>query len=394
MTVKPIRSDADYRAALSRIESLMGATEGSREADDLEVLAALVERYEQKADPIDPPSAVEAIRFRMEQLGLTPRDLEPFIGTRARVSEVLGGIRPLSMDMVRALHRHLGIPSDALIRQSGAPQRAADIPDLSKAAARQLVDWGLLLPRETIQGFLDRAFGEAPARALWRRTRTMRTNAKTDPVALSAWCAGAAMRATAVKVKVRFDATRLDGPAFRSFAKLSVREDGPQRAMAMLVTYGIAPVVLPHLPGTHLDGAALRRADGVPVVALTLRRDRVDNFWFTLLHEMAHVARHLSAEDSAILDDLEVGSEDVIEAEADKLAEQALVPEGFWSGPATGQYASIAEIADLAERAEINPAIVAGRWQREHRDFRKFARLLGHGTIRQRFPEFVSASSP
>ena len=95
------------------------------EADELSVLADLVEVYEEKHFPIDPPTPVEAIRFRMEQAGLEPRDLEPYIGSRGKVSEVLSGKQPLTLPMIRALHKHLGIPAEVLVGESAPAKDAA-----------------------------------------------------------------------------------------------------------------------------------------------------------------------------------------------------------------------------------------------------------------------------
>ena len=103
MVVKPIRSENDYEANLARLEELMDAAPGTPEGDELEVLATLIERYEHDRYPIALPTPLAAIRFRMEQDNLTPRDLEQFIGSRARVSEVLSGTRPLSIGMIRSL---------------------------------------------------------------------------------------------------------------------------------------------------------------------------------------------------------------------------------------------------------------------------------------------------
>ena len=116
--VKPIRSERDYVAALSRIETLMDAAPDSPEGEELEVLVDLVERYESKHVPMGYPSARAAIEFRMEQAGLSPRDLIPFIGSRAAVSEVLSGKRAITMPMARALHRHLGIPAEVLLGET------------------------------------------------------------------------------------------------------------------------------------------------------------------------------------------------------------------------------------------------------------------------------------
>lgn len=116
--LKPIRTEADYDAALAEVERLWGAKSGTPEGDRLDVLATLIEVYEEKHHPMDPPDPIEAIRFRMEQQGLTRRDLEPMIGPRNRVADVLNRKRGLSIDMIRQLHDHLGISADVLIRPS------------------------------------------------------------------------------------------------------------------------------------------------------------------------------------------------------------------------------------------------------------------------------------
>lgn len=117
MDVKPIRTEKDYNTALARIEEIWNAEPGTQESDELDVLAILVEAYEEEYYPIDPPDPIEAIKFRMEQMGLTRKDLEPFIGHRGRVAEVLNRKRGLSLDMIRNLSEGLGIPADVLIEK-------------------------------------------------------------------------------------------------------------------------------------------------------------------------------------------------------------------------------------------------------------------------------------
>jgi HTH-type transcriptional regulator/antitoxin HigA len=116
--VKPIRSKADYERALAELERLWGAKSGTREGDRLDVLATLIDAYESQHFPMDPPDPIEAIKFRMEQQGLSRKDLEPLIGTRTRVAEVLNRKRNLSISMIRRLHKHLGISADVLIQPS------------------------------------------------------------------------------------------------------------------------------------------------------------------------------------------------------------------------------------------------------------------------------------
>ena len=116
--LKPIRTEADYDAALAEVERLWGAKSGTPDGDRLDVLATLIEVYEAKNYPMDPPDPIEAIRFRMEQQGLTRKDLEPMIGPRNRVVDVLNRKRGLSIEMIRQLHNHLGISAEVLIRPS------------------------------------------------------------------------------------------------------------------------------------------------------------------------------------------------------------------------------------------------------------------------------------
>ena len=114
--LKPIRTKADYKASLAEVERLWGAKSGTPKGDRLDVLATLIDAYEARHYPMDPPDPIEAIQFRMEQLGLTRKDLEPLIGTRARVAEVMNRKRSLSIDMIRRLHQELGISAEVLIR--------------------------------------------------------------------------------------------------------------------------------------------------------------------------------------------------------------------------------------------------------------------------------------
>lgn len=120
MQIRPIRTEQDHRIAVTRIEALMSAAPDTPEGDELEVLATLVDAYETKHDVMDAPDPMTAIQFRMEQKGLSRKDLEPFIGSRARVSEVLTGKRPLTLRMVRRVRDGLGISADLLIAPAPA----------------------------------------------------------------------------------------------------------------------------------------------------------------------------------------------------------------------------------------------------------------------------------
>ena len=122
--IKPIRSEADYAEALSEVEQLWGAPSGTLDGDRLDVLATLIDAYEDEHHPIDPPDPIEAIKFRMEQQGLTRKDLEAIIGTRTRVAEILNRRRGLSIAMIRRLYEKLGISAEVLIRPSRVDRAA------------------------------------------------------------------------------------------------------------------------------------------------------------------------------------------------------------------------------------------------------------------------------
>ena len=136
MKAKVIKTRADYQAALAHLETLMDAQAGTPQADELELFAVLIENYEREHFPIGLPDPVEAIKFRMEQQGLTRKDLEPYIGSQSKVSEVLNRKRPLSVAMIRALHDGLDIPSEVLLQAPGQPRKIVRTrkPSTSKAA--------------------------------------------------------------------------------------------------------------------------------------------------------------------------------------------------------------------------------------------------------------------
>ncbi len=145
MQIRPIRTEQDHRAAVARIEELMSAAPDTPEGDELDVLATLVDAYEAKHHVIDAPDPVAAIQFRMEQQQLSRKDLEPLIGSRARVSEVLTGKRPLTLEMVRRVKGGLGISADLLIMPApaldksgpGSRIRPTRAPARAKAAAKK-----------------------------------------------------------------------------------------------------------------------------------------------------------------------------------------------------------------------------------------------------------------
>ncbi|WP_315730227.1 ImmA/IrrE family metallo-endopeptidase [Bradyrhizobium sp. SZCCHNRI2010] len=376
MTIRPIRTNEDYQAALRRAKALFGKS-GQSELDEREVLQALIEKWERSQHSIEAATPAQAIKFRMQQTGLAQRDLIPYLGSKSRVSEILNGQRQPTVDQIRALHQHLGIPVTSLIGSFKHEPPAG--PSSSSMAAEEILrKLGVIKAKENLAGFVSRSKVSAPAVAMLRKTRTERTNAKTDLAALEAWCAAALERAEKVAIKK----IKISDPkkAARRLAQLSALPDWQDQIVAALHSMGIILIILEHLPGTFLDGAAMCRSDGIPVIALTLRHDRLDNFWFTLLHEFAHVVCHLSPDRQLILDDLDVASSETIEAEADAFARNALIPLTIWKQ--IDEDSGTEEIIDAAEKAGVHPAIAAGRWRFEHSDYRRFSKLIGRGEVK------------
>lgn len=399
--IKPIRTEADYEAALARIDALMDAEPGTAEGDELDVLADLVEHYEEKHEPMGFPSAIAAIKFRMEQSNLSPRDLVPFIGSRAKVSEVLSGKRPLTMPMARALHEHLGIPAAVLFRESGAtggdPLEGLDWQRFPLKAMAKLKGFPKTRKlgnsaRDAIHDLIRRAGGpDVSGVALFRKNDHARANAKADAYALKAWCWQVLAEANEKRLAAPYKPGTVTPAFLRQVAQLSWSEDGPRLAREFLEKHGLPFVIVPHLPKTYLDGAALKLGDGTPVVALTLRYDRVDNFWFCLLHELAHVGRHMETDgDITFVDDLTLrnvsrGHDDPKEIQADEWAEEALIPRKIWETSAVREHPTPMAVINLANALQIHPAIVAGKVRHEQRNYRLLSQFVGTGVVRRQF---------
>jgi len=399
--IKPIRIEADYEAALARIDALMDAEPGTPEGEELDVLTDLVEHYEAKHVPMGYPSAVAAITFRLEQAGLTQRDLVPFIGSRAKVSEVLSGKRRITMPIARALHEHFGIPAEVLLQEPGASlaDPLAGIEwDRFPVKAMAKLGWIPTVKNlesrseELIRDLIRRAGGPVVAgAALYRKNDYARANAKSDPYALKAWCWKVLADATEARPPVSYKSGTITLDFLAQLARLSWSDDGPRLAKDFLAKHGIALVAVRHLSRTYLDGAALKLADGTPVVGLTLRYDRIDSFWFCLLHELAHLGRHMDSDgDAAFVDDLTLretdgGRRNPKEAQADQWAEEALVPNALWETSEARRNPTPMAVVSLSRALQVHPAIVAGKIRHEQKNYRLLSHFVGTGEVRRQF---------
>ena len=402
VNISPIRTEEDHEAALSRLAEIFQAEIGTPEGDERDILADLVELYEDKHYPIGLPDPISAIKFRMDQANLTPRDLVPFIGSRAKVSEVLSGKRSITMSMARALHQHLGIPADVLLQEPGATLPDA-MPSLEYTrfplTAMAKAGW---IPQvknlrdqaeEIITDLINRAGVGAPA-PLYRKNENRRVNAKTDDYALRAWCWQVLAQARERQPEVDYQPGVITAELLHEVAQMSVLEDGPVQARDFLAQHEIGLEYVKHLPRTHLDGAALRLPDSNPVIGLTLRYDRIDNFWYTLLHELAHVGLHLGScsNETGFVDDHSLrgvgsGGSDTTEQEADQMAQDALIPPEVWDDGILMVDPNPMAVLRMAWEARVHPAIVAGRVRFERGEYRLLSQFVGTGEVRRQFED-------
>lgn len=233
--------------------------------------------------------------------------------------------------------------------------------------------------------FLSRA-GPQFASALHRKK--VRAGSLPNEFALLAWQARVLSCAKEIHDNSRLKPFELNDSWLPELVELTARKDGPSLVRGMLAEKGIALVVEPHLSGTHLDGAAMMAEAGYPVVALTLRQDRLDNFWFVLFHEIAHTYLHLF--DSTRFDffDEEDGVEmDPIEKQADDFALNTLIPEEKWE-LCLSRFSLSAEAVRLdAKNLRIGPSIVAGRIRKERNNYTILNELVGQKAVRAQFEE-------
>ena len=397
MNIRPVNSEQAYDEAIERIESLWGAESGTPEGDELDVLLTLVRVYEEKNHPVPPPTPIEAIRFVMEQRDMSQADLAPYLGNRSKVSEVLRGKRPLSLSMIRSLHTHFKIPAEILISEGTNFPIDGEGVKWDSFPVKEIINRGF------VTGFDPKTQAEEIMRALASQARAdsyftdqnraclrqgARRNEKNDPYSIDAWILCVLAQAEKIRSGVKFDPDILDKSFVKKVVYLSSLKDGPLRAKEYLQNKGIKLVVVTHFKRTYIDGATIINNKGEPIIALSLRYDRLDNFWYTLAHELAHLAlgHALRAEGQCIIDDLDlIESHDTIEKEADKLANDSLIPIELWNSHPARKTCKLKDVLDLASKADIHKSIIAGRIRYEKNNYRILSHHIERGTVRKLF---------
>lgn len=384
--IKVIKTEDQYLDYLKQLDELMSEIPPlkSNDSDRLELLTLVLESYEKKTLSMELPDPIEAIKFRMEEQGLMQADLIPYFGRASRVSEVLSGKRSLTIDMIRNVSEGLGISYEILI---GTPMPQAKKQNISwsKFPIKEMMKRGWINTfldknapevKEEVKSFIEIALPRADDVA-FRRTIRGDAISSTRQYATYAWLACIIQKSRESRdINLPFNKNAISAAFLKELAQLSKFEDGPLKAVDKLRQIGISIVFEPRIEKTRLDGAALLDTDGTPIIGLTLRYDQVDNFWFTLLHEVVHVWKHLDSSNIAIVDNLESPTEDRQEAEANRLAREALVPRVKWKRSKAYLNPSHVNIINYAKELGVHSAVVAGRLRHDKQDYSLFSELV------------------
>ncbi|MDB5709628.1 MAG: hypothetical protein JWL96_1698 [Sphingomonas bacterium] len=235
-----------------------------------------------------------------------------------------------------------------------------------------------------VPSYLANAQARYASAALHRKS--VRASGVVLEAALSAWEARIRQLADRDPPEAVFDPARIDDAWVAALVALTLEPNGAALAVTHLRSIGISLVVERHLPGTLLDGAAMTAFGRHAIVGLTLRHDRLDNFWFTLLHEIGHLKLHIDRDGiAAIFDDTESAATDEIEREADVFAQEALLPADNWKAAASRFTRTEQAVASDAKRFKVGQAVIAGRVRREARDYTLLRNLVGAGDVRRQF---------
>jgi Predicted transcription regulator containing HTH domain len=327
----------------------------------------------------------------MAEQNLKQADLVQYLGTPSRVSEVLSGKRQLTVDMVKNLSIGLGISTDTLLGVSRTIPTEKEIDwkkfpikeMMSRNWIKSILDKSSTTVEKAVEEFIMGS-GLHLNNVSFKKTLYGDAVSVTTQYALYAWLARVVQRAREKENPNEFDHTKISSGFLKELAQLSRFEDGPIQAVNLLEKNGISVVFETLIKGTSLDGAAFKDTTGRPIIGMTLRRDQIDSFWFTLLHEVAHIWKHVNMDD-AFLDNHDRESEDRREAEASRIARESFIPRVLWRRSDAYLQPTKESIYDFAFQLKIHPAIVAGRIQYDKDNYGLFSDLTGKGMIRKVF---------
>ena len=396
---KILKNEIDFAEASRSLDELQRMEKKtSKQLNDMYILSLLLDDYQKNhgAEIPLPTDPIEAIRFRLEQLGQRQKYLRQFIGSPSKVSEVMKRKIGLSLQMIRSLHEGLGIPAEILLQDSRRklsqnPFQAKDYPFVEMFKRGYFHFVGTLSAAKEVAAELLTDFFSIlpPNQQLMPRFRKT-AGVVTDLNALKAWQCRVLHKVQNVALP-QYDRKKLPKNFLHSIAAQSRHQYGPQNVKELLNEVGIHLIYEPHFPRTRLDGAAFMLPDGHPVIAMTLRHDRLDNYWFTLIHELHHVLNDLPEKrEFAFLDDTDHAFETLngteqdatlqdMEKNADQAARDALIPPQLWSAICASACGLRNEnlVRSIAQQRQISPAVLAGRIRWETRNYSLFQGLLG-----------------
>jgi len=399
--MKVVKNKEDYRKMEAEFLRLLNLDpqSGTPDADRLELIAFLLESYERSYFPIERPDPISAILFRMEEQALLQKDLIPYIGSKGKVSEVLSRKRPLTLKMIRSLSVALDIPFEILISDVDE-QESQGLDHLEGYPIAEMKRRGWLSKsltkfagdaKKAAKDFLSTTPRSLLGAVHYRRSSRRDTATSTKRARTLAWLAQVHRRSEEEDPRLTYVKGTITKDFLWEVARLSCLEHGPIIAIDYLRRSGISVIVEPQLRGSGIDGASFVRGDGTPVIGLTIRYNRLDSFWFTLMHELAHVFLHLfRSHQQVFIDDMDIGSAgDDVEKEADRAAEDALIPRVGWRSSEAFRQQTSESVVEFAKKARVHPAVVAGRIRRETGNYSLLSDLVGQREVRKEFPDIT-----
>lgn len=394
--IKPIKTSRDYEAALALLTKLLESSPAANPADDakIHVLTALIEDYEASIVPEAQANPIEAIKFRLEQFGLKDKDLVPYLGTRSRVSEVLNGKRVLTVSMIKNLEDGLGIPASILVGSSSEKKNKRwNAKSLTLMARRGYFGRDHLNtdPQKILEeGLLSKLFSQnGTLIPVLHRKTNYRNIESIDQNLMDAWTNKVLVTAKELadtKGVATFNSASFTSEYASSLFKLSANKSGVADVTKALLTAGVILVIEPHLPGTRLDGATVF-TESNPVMGITLRHDRMDSFWFTLAHEIAHILLHRQNDISVFYDQIydSPNAVSLIEDEADELAGNLLIPRDEWAKSPLRYASTPTLIRRYAEKIGVDETVVAGRIRYDSKDWLSHSDMVNSRHARDQF---------
>lgn len=399
--IKAIRNRDDYNEAIALLADLIEANPAVGTPEDIKVriLTDLIENFEDANLPDYEVDPIEAIKLRMDQLGLKDKDLVDYFGSRSRVSEILSGKRPLTVSMIKNIEEGLGIPASILVGSSAEKrnkrwssktlrimaQRGYFGQDNTNLTPKKILDMGLL---KTLFSGQD-----STSIALLRQTN-YRNIDNIDKYHMEAWKRKVLSEAQEIISNnnvAAYDKNNLSRERLSKLFKLSSQDDGVKKVILALREFGVVVVIEPYLPSTRLDGATLFTENNT-IIGLTIRFDRLDNFWFTLAHELAHVYLHSESDYNAFYDQLFKEKTEVskLESEADKFASELLIPSSVWRTSPLRYGSTPTLVKRFAEKIGVHPSIVAGRIRYDSKNWSTHSDIInGEEKVRYLFEDKI-----